>query len=375
MGLRAAAAGAMIILATAAGAAPPPNVIDQKKLEATYRAAKGIEAALSVGVNAFKHQELLQLFATEIAVVRDKATTGNERLLVDLYAEAASLFATAGQSWANEAARQELWTRALARLAIANQLYNAPSASVAVAAARAQRELRELAARERADAERAATDAASRRKAAQAAAAQQEKAYREMVAREEAEAARAAERAAEKDRQRYEQSLRDPDAGTREMAARVLGERRAASAWAVPQLIVMMTSDPNEETRAGARAALRLIGTPEAERALSEGVTRALQEPIEILKDQARSAFDRSFAAKKVAEIINQNPFTPAEAVLSGFQALAEAAVSPEFSVASPSQSALVLLAGPGRADSVKVNCGPTGTRDGCLGAIRPTRP
>ena len=375
MGLRFATSAVMTAMAITAAATTPPNVIDQKKFEATYRAAKGIEAALSVGVNAFKHQELLQLLATEIAVGRDRAATANERLLVDVYAEAASLFATAGQSWGNESARQELWTRALARLAIAHQLYNATPATVAVAAARAQRGLRELAAKEQADAARAATDAVNRRQAAEAAAVQQEKAYREKVAHEEAEEARAAERAAEKDRQHYAQALRDPDAGTREMAARVLGERRGASAWAVPQLIGILTSDPNEETRAGARAALRLIGTPEANRALSEAVTRALDEPIGVLKDQARTPFDRSFAAKKVADIINQNPFAPAEAVMPGFQALAEVAGSPEFSVASPSQSALVLLAGPGRVDSVKVNCGPTGTRDGCLGAIRPTRP
>jgi hypothetical protein len=63
-------------------------VIDQKKFEPLYRSAKAVQASLAVGLTYAKFGELLQAFATEVSIAKDKASTAKESELVRLYREA-----------------------------------------------------------------------------------------------------------------------------------------------------------------------------------------------------------------------------------------------------------------------------------------------
>lgn len=65
---------------------------DHAKFEPVYRAAKSIQAATSVGLNYQKTGELLQNFATEILIAKDKTESDGERLLVARYEEALPIF-------------------------------------------------------------------------------------------------------------------------------------------------------------------------------------------------------------------------------------------------------------------------------------------
>lgn len=88
------------LLLTLAGCrkAPPPSppappmvkrpAVDQKKMDPLYRAAKSIQASQTVGVNYQKFGELMQAFATEISIAKDRASSQKEQQLVTSYAAA-----------------------------------------------------------------------------------------------------------------------------------------------------------------------------------------------------------------------------------------------------------------------------------------------
>ncbi|MBZ5500144.1 MAG: hypothetical protein LAP85_27430 [Acidobacteriia bacterium] len=73
--------------------------VDHAKFEPVYRAAKSIQAAISVGLNYQKMGELLQNFATEILIAKDKAESDMERLLVARYGEALPIFKDSLALW------------------------------------------------------------------------------------------------------------------------------------------------------------------------------------------------------------------------------------------------------------------------------------
>jgi hypothetical protein len=88
---------------------PPPSppkpvmvkraTVDQKKFEPLYRAAKTIQASQVVGVNYQKFGELLQAFATEISIARDKASSAKEEGLISKYADALLTLHDSGALW------------------------------------------------------------------------------------------------------------------------------------------------------------------------------------------------------------------------------------------------------------------------------------
>jgi len=81
---------------------PPPvkrPVIDQKKFEPLYRSAKTTQASLSVGLTYAKFGELQQVFATEVSIGQDKASTPKEVELVGLYRDALLTLQDSGVLW------------------------------------------------------------------------------------------------------------------------------------------------------------------------------------------------------------------------------------------------------------------------------------
>jgi hypothetical protein len=73
--------------------------IDQKKFEAINRAAKSIEAAITVGVNYQKFEQLLQDLATEILVANDKVSFQDEKKLLEIYSEVLTTYQDSGTLW------------------------------------------------------------------------------------------------------------------------------------------------------------------------------------------------------------------------------------------------------------------------------------
>jgi hypothetical protein len=145
--------------------------VDQHKFESVYRAGKAIEGSLAVGVTYMKFTELVQSFATEVSVAKDKAANPAERQLVELYGEALTGCTDSLTVWKLKienprdtridvsdnadvrgiidtyaiqdgdphaysnlepsGAMHLIWARVGAKLAAANRLYNGESASTA----------------------------------------------------------------------------------------------------------------------------------------------------------------------------------------------------------------------------------------------------
>jgi hypothetical protein len=86
---------------------PPPvkqPVIDQKKFEPLYRSAKTVQASLDVGLTYAKLGDLLQAFATEISIAKDKASTPKETELVGMYRNALLTLQDSGLLWKHKLA-------------------------------------------------------------------------------------------------------------------------------------------------------------------------------------------------------------------------------------------------------------------------------
>ena len=73
--------------------------IDQTKFETVNRAAKTIEASTQIGVAYQKFVDLLQGFATEILITKDKPLNPRERELLQLYEEALDAYNDSLKLW------------------------------------------------------------------------------------------------------------------------------------------------------------------------------------------------------------------------------------------------------------------------------------
>jgi hypothetical protein len=90
------------IAARPEGAEAKKPAVDRAQFESLYRSAKRIQSAAQIGVNYLKMSELVQSFATEASIAKDKASTEEEKELVDLYASALKAYADSRTLWKNK---------------------------------------------------------------------------------------------------------------------------------------------------------------------------------------------------------------------------------------------------------------------------------
>jgi hypothetical protein len=77
----------------------PTINIDQKKFEAVNRAAKSMEASITVGVNYLKFQQLVQDLATEVLIAKDKVSSQDEKKLLGIYSEVVATYQDSAMLW------------------------------------------------------------------------------------------------------------------------------------------------------------------------------------------------------------------------------------------------------------------------------------
>ncbi len=73
--------------------------INQKNFEKLYQSAKAIEGSVSVGVNYQKFGELLQNFATEISIAKEKTKSEEEKELLKTYLEILDTYKDSLRLW------------------------------------------------------------------------------------------------------------------------------------------------------------------------------------------------------------------------------------------------------------------------------------
>jgi hypothetical protein len=78
---------------------PPQPIIDTTKFDGVYRSAKATEAAANVGVTYAKLGELIQNFATEISIAKDRTANSQEVHLVSAYAEGMQIYQDSMVLW------------------------------------------------------------------------------------------------------------------------------------------------------------------------------------------------------------------------------------------------------------------------------------
>lgn len=91
---------------------PPPAqlTITQRIFEPVYRASKTLQGATNAGVNMLKFSELMQAFATEIAIAKDQQMNELDKQLIGLYDEAFGALQFSAVLWkAKNEAHQEWW--------------------------------------------------------------------------------------------------------------------------------------------------------------------------------------------------------------------------------------------------------------------------
>jgi len=88
---------ALVLLLSAASACG--RGIDQTKFEAVYRAGQGMKSATDVGVTIAKYRELLQVFASEVAMAEAKAANPDEKRMVAKWSEALVNYRDAVTLW------------------------------------------------------------------------------------------------------------------------------------------------------------------------------------------------------------------------------------------------------------------------------------
>jgi len=74
-------------------------MIDQAKFESLYRAAKAIEASITVCVTYAKFGELLQSFATEVSIAKDRGKSPEEMKLIGLYFDVLTAYNDSQTVW------------------------------------------------------------------------------------------------------------------------------------------------------------------------------------------------------------------------------------------------------------------------------------
>ncbi len=89
------------VISCAMGCTPPdpPPPPEPVRAEATYRAFKAIEGAVTVGVNRSQFSELLQRAATELLTLKDVVTETADTLPYRVYGEAFLVYQDAGTLW------------------------------------------------------------------------------------------------------------------------------------------------------------------------------------------------------------------------------------------------------------------------------------
>lgn len=73
--------------------------MNQTKFEALYRAAKAVDAAVAISTNLPRFRELVQNFATDISIAKDRSATTEERKAVELFADALATYFDSLQLW------------------------------------------------------------------------------------------------------------------------------------------------------------------------------------------------------------------------------------------------------------------------------------
>jgi hypothetical protein len=73
--------------------------IDQAKFDGVYRAGQGMKSATDVGVSIAKYRELLQVFASEVAMAEAKPTNPVEKRMVARWSEALANYRDALTLW------------------------------------------------------------------------------------------------------------------------------------------------------------------------------------------------------------------------------------------------------------------------------------
>lgn len=77
-------------------------IIDNNKFANLYRAAKSIEAAISIGVNYSVYSDLLQKYSTELLIIKRENMTPEELKLFNLHKDALVIFLDAQKIWAKK---------------------------------------------------------------------------------------------------------------------------------------------------------------------------------------------------------------------------------------------------------------------------------
>jgi hypothetical protein len=152
------------ILILGAGMACGRDHVDQAKFDRVYRAGKAMSSATGVGTDVLRFSELLQNFASEVSIARDKAQSTSEWELIRLYEDALKAYydsrtiwqlklngtdrivnssvseevkrieeqypirgqgSGSGFSFKVDDAIQTIWARASAKLQVAEDIYNA----------------------------------------------------------------------------------------------------------------------------------------------------------------------------------------------------------------------------------------------------------
>jgi hypothetical protein len=91
------------VTAASGASAPAASLPDGTKFEATYRAGKSMEGALANGVSYKDFDELLQAFASELLLTKDRVTTPPEQTLLERYTEVLTTYQDSRVLWKEQA--------------------------------------------------------------------------------------------------------------------------------------------------------------------------------------------------------------------------------------------------------------------------------
>jgi hypothetical protein len=93
-------ASAFVLLVALLNSSGCGRGINQAKFEGVYRAGQGMKSATDVGVTIVKYRELLQVFASEVAMAEAKPANAREKAMVANFTEALVNYRDAATLWA-----------------------------------------------------------------------------------------------------------------------------------------------------------------------------------------------------------------------------------------------------------------------------------
>ena len=91
------------VTADSVASAPSASLPDGTKFEAAYRAGKSIEGALAIGISYKDFEGLLQSFASELLLTKDRITTPPEGTLLERYTEVLTTYQDSRTLWKEQA--------------------------------------------------------------------------------------------------------------------------------------------------------------------------------------------------------------------------------------------------------------------------------